>query len=205
MINKSTLLIVNDIDKSVDELQSTLPIHSIRIIKNEDEGKNEFLMDQAKKTIKEAYIATSEMKYIILCAKSFRVEAQNRLLKVLEEPPRNIIFIIVTTSKTSILPTILSRVAVKYKKTKKIVNDFKLNLAKLELKDLYVFLKEHQRINKNDAKDVVESVMYSISKNNIRLTQKELHSFSSAMKLLELNSRPINVITTLLLNLTVKR
>jgi len=205
MITKSTLLIVNDIDKSVEELSSTLPIHSIRIIKNEEEGKNEFLIAQARKTIKEAYIATSETKYIILCANSFRVEAQNTLLKVLEEPPRNIIFIIVTTSKTSILPTILSRVAVKYQKTSKIVSEFKLNLVKLELKDLYSFLKENQRINKNDAKDVVESVMYSINKNNIKLTQKELHSFSSAMKLLKLNSRPINVITTLLLNLMIKR
>ncbi|MEA2019891.1 MAG: DNA polymerase III subunit delta' [Campylobacterota bacterium] len=205
MINKSTLLIVNDIDKSVNELYSTLPTHSIRIIKNEEEGKSEFLIAQAKKTIKEAYIATSEIKYIVLCGESFRVEAQNTLLKVLEEPPKNIIFIIVTTSKTSILPTILSRVAVKYQKTKKIVDEFKLNLAKLELKDLFAFLKENQRINKNDAKDIVESVMYSINKNNIKLTQKELHSFSSAMKLLELNSRPINVITTLLLNLTIKR
>ena len=205
MINKSTLLIVNDIDKAVEELSATLPRHSIRIIRNEEEGKNEFLRDQAKKTIKEAYIATSETKYIILCADSFRVEAQNSLLKVLEEPPKNIIFIIVTTSKTSILPTILSRVAVNYQKTKKTVSEFKLNLAKLELKDIYLFLKENQRINKIDAKDIVESIMYTINKNRIKLTQKELHSFSSAMKLLELNSRPINVITTLLLNLSIKR
>jgi len=205
MITKSTLLIVNDIDKSVEELRSTLPIHSMRIIRNEEEGKNEFLIAQANKTIKEAYIATSEIKYIILCANSFRVEAQNSLLKVLEEPPRNIVFIIITTSKNSILPTILSRVAVKYQKTKKVLHEFKLNLAKLELKDLYIFLKENQRVNKNDAKEIVESIIYSINKNNIKLTQKELHSFSRAMKLLELNSRPINVLTTLLLNLLIKR
>ncbi len=205
MITKSTLLIVNDIDKSVEELRSTLPIHSMRIIRNEEEGKHEFLIAQANKTIKEAYIATSETKYIILCANSFRVEAQNSLLKVLEEPPKNIVFIIITTSKDSILPTILSRVAVKYQKTKKVLHEFKLNLAKLELKDLYIFLKENQRVNKNDAKEIVESIMYSINKNNIKLTQKKLHSFSSAMKLLELNSRPINVLTTLLLNLMIKR
>ena len=47
--------------------------------------------------------------------------------------------------------------------------------------------------------------MFTINKNNIQLSQKELHSFSTAMKLLELNSRPLNVLTTLLLNIMVKR
>jgi len=205
MINKSTLFIVNNIDATLEELSSKLPIHSARVIRNEEEGKNEFLIAEAKRALKEAYVATSDTKYIILCGDSFRVEAQNSLLKVLEEPPRNIIFILVTISKSSILPTILSRVEVKYQKTKKIVNDFALNLSKLELKDLYKYLKENQRISKSDAKEVVESIMYSVNKNNIRLNEKELHSFSSAMKLLELNSRPINVITTLLLNILSKQ
>ncbi len=204
MITKSTLFIINDIDKTVEELSSKLPKHSIRIIRNEEEGKNEFLLLQAQKTIKEAYIATSETKYIFLCGDSFRVEAQNSLLKVLEEPPKNIVFIIVTISKNSILPTILSRVEVKYQKTKKMLNEFQLDLSRLELKDIYSYLKENQRVSKGEAKEIVESIMYSINKNNIRLNEKELHSFSSAMKLLELNSRPINVLTTLLLNLMNK-
>ena len=78
-------------------------------------------------------------------------------------------------------------------------------MQKLELKDIYAYLKENQRISKSEAKNVVESILYSINKNNIQLTQKELHSFSTAMKLLELNSRPLNVLTTLLLNIMVKR
>ena len=204
MINKSTLFIVNDINEALEELKPTLPIHSVRVIRNEEDGKNEFLLTHANKTIKEAYIATSDIKYIIICASLFRVEAQNSLLKVLEEPPKNIVFIMITTSKNSILPTILSRVSVQYQKTKKIVNPFQLDLIKLELKDLYSFLKQNQRITKNDAKDMVESIIYSINDNDIKLTQDELHSFSIAMKLLELNSKPINVLTTLLLMLIDK-
>lgn len=205
MIRTSTLFIVNDIEKSFNEISSTLPKHSVRLIKNEEEGKNEFQLLQAQKAIKEAYIADNETKYIFLCGDSFRVEAQNSLLKVLEEPPKNIIFIIITISKNAILPTILSRVQMKYNKTKKIVEDFTLNVQKLELKDIYNYLKENQRISKNEAKSVVESIMFSINKHNIKLTQKELHSFSTAMKLLELNSRPLNVLTTLLLNIMIKR
>lgn len=205
MIRTSTLFIVNDIEKSFNEISSTLPKHSIRLIKNEEEGKNEFQLLQAQKAIKEAYIADNETKYIFLCGDSFRVEAQNSLLKVLEEPPKNIIFVIITISKNSILPTILSRVQMKYNKTKKIVEEFALNIQKLDLKDIYNYLKANQRISKNEAKSVVESIMFSINKNNIKLTQKELHSFGTAMKLLELNSRPLNVLTTLLLNIMVKR
>jgi DNA polymerase-3 subunit delta' len=205
MIRTSTLYIVNDIEKSLQEITSTLPKHSVRVIKNEEEGKNEFQLLQAKRAIKEAYIADNEIKYIFLCGDSFRIEAQNSLLKVLEEPPKNIIFIIISISKNSILPTILSRVQLKYSKTQKVVEEFSLNVRKLELKDIYQYLKENQRISKSEAKNVVESILFSINKHNIKLTQKELHSFSTAMKLLELNSRPLNVLTTLLLNIMVKR
>ena len=181
MIRTSTLFIVNNIDNSLSEITATLPKHSVRVIRNEEEGKNEFQLLQAQKAIKEAYIADNETKYICLCGDNFRVEAQNSLLKVLEEPPQNIIFIIITLSKNSILPTILSRVQVKYTKTKKIVEEFALNVQRLELKDIYNYLKQNQRISKNEAKNVIESIMFSISKNNIKLSKKELESFSTAM------------------------
>lgn len=205
MVTKSTIFIVNDIAVHTQTLTQTLPKHSVRIIQNEEEGKSEFLISHAHKAIKEAYISTNETKYIFLCADSFRVEAQNSLLKVLEEPPLNIVFIIITTSKNSILPTILSRIQVRYLKTKKSLTPSSLNIQNLELKDVYEFLKNNQRISKNEAKEIIESILYKIHKENIRLSKKELDGFSRAMKLLELNSRPINVITTLLLNILVKK
>ena len=118
MYQQSTLFIVNSVENAFTEISSILPKHNIRVIQNEEEGKHEFLQIHAQKAIKEAYIATAQTKYIFLCGNSFRIEAQNSLLKVLEEPPSNIIFLIITTSKNSILPTILSRVQVKYLKTK---------------------------------------------------------------------------------------
>jgi DNA polymerase III subunit delta' len=205
MINKSSLFVVNNIEQHLETLSFSLPRHSVRIIQNEEEGKTEFLLKEAKKAIKEAYIASNEIKYIFLCGESFGIEAQNSLLKVLEEPPRNIIFILITNSKNSILPTVLSRLEVKYLKTKKILNEFELDLRQLELKDIYKYLKDHQRITKPEAKDIVESILYSANKYKIKLNNKQLQSFSTAMKLLELNSRPISILTTLLLNLLQKR
>ena len=74
-----------------------------------------------------------------------------------------------------------------------------LNLNKLDLKDIYNFLKENQKISKQEAKDIVESILLKVNNQKIKLSQKELEFFSKSIKLLELNSRPINVLTTLLL------
>ena len=142
-IDYSAILIVNDIEATLNELLPKYPLHSTRIIKNEE--KDEFLIAQSTQAIKEAYIASNEKKYIFLCGTTFRKEAQNSLLKVLEEPPRNVIFIIVTNSKTSILPTIYSRLPYKYLKKSILKNESSLNLNKLDLKDIYNFLKRKSK------------------------------------------------------------
>ena len=198
-IDYSTILIVNDVDSTLAELLPNYPIHSTRIIKNEE--KEEFLLVQATQAIKEAYIATSEKKYIFLCGSTFRKEAQNSLLKILEEPPKNVVFIIITNSKSSLLPTIYSRLPYKYLKKSILRNESILDINKLDLKDIYNFLKENQKISKQEGKDIVESILIKVNNQRIKLSHKELDFFSKSIKLLELNSRPINVLTTLLLSL----
>ncbi len=201
----STILIVNDVEESALQVASTLPKHDVRIIKNEEEGKKDFLILHAKQVVKEAYIASERTKYIIFCGEAFTVEAQNSLLKILEEPPKNVVFIMITNSKSGILKTIFSRLPHHYLKTKKQRMSLSLDLAKMELKDIYQFIKEHQRIGKSEAKELIESLLVSANEKKIKLTSKELESFSVAMKLCELNSRPINILTTLLLSLLKKR
>ena len=48
--------------------------------------------------------------YLLLNAQSMSPQAQNALLKVLEEPPAYAVFLLACDSKTKMLPTILSRV-----------------------------------------------------------------------------------------------
>jgi DNA polymerase-3 subunit delta' len=198
-IDYSSILIVNDIEVTLTELLPNYPIHSTRIIKNEE--KEEFLLIQANQAIKEAYIASSEKKYIFLCGSTFRKEAQNSLLKILEEPPKNVVFIIITNSKSSLLPTIYSRLPYKYLKKSVLRNESILDINKLDLKDIYNFLKDNQKISKQEAKEIVESILMKVNNQKIKLSHKELDFFSKSIKLLELNSRPINVLTTLLLSL----
>ena len=198
-IDKSTILIVNDIDKTLNDLSVFYSPHSIRIIKNEE--KDEFQILQATNAIKEAYIASNENKYIFLCGSTFRKEAQNSLLKVLEETPKNVVFIILTSSKSSILPTIYSRMPYKYMKNSLLKEEISLDILKLDLKDIYMFLKDNQRISKNEAKNIVETILLKTTNQNIKLSTSKLDLFSKSTKLLDLNSRPINVLTSLLLSL----
>ena len=204
-LKTSTILIVNDIEESLKDVSATLPKHDTRIIRHEDDGKYDFLIAHAKLAIREAYIATESTKYIILCGSSFTIEAQNSLLKILEEPPKNIIFIMITNSKSGILKTIFSRLPHHYLKTTKIRQKFPIDIKTFELKDVYQFLKQNQRLNKQDTKDLIESLLHTASIQKIKFSTKELDAFATAMKLCELNSRPINVLTTLLLTLMRRR
>lgn len=198
-VETSYILIVKDVDEALNSLIPFYSKHNLKIIKNEE--KDEFLLAQANSAIKEAYISSNEKKYIILCGKSFRKEAQNSLLKVLEEPPLNIVFIIITNSKSSILPTIFSRMPHKFFKSESSKIEIDMDINNLDLKEVYAFLKENQRISKMEAKKTVESILFKVNSQKIKLNEKELNSFSKAIKLLELNSRPINVLTTLFLTL----
>ena len=202
-IDNSSILIVNDIETSLSELTPFYSASQFRIIKNDE--KDEFQLAQATQAIKEAYLSSNEKKYIFLCGSVFRKEAQNSLLKVLEEPPRNIVFIILTNSKSSILPTIYSRIPFKYLKTSILQEEIVLDIKKLDLKDIYNFLKENQRISKNEAKKIIESILLKVNKQNIQLTQKQLDFFSKSVKLLELNSKPINILTALLLSISTSK
>ncbi len=199
IIENSSILIVNSIDDTLSELLPLYPRHSTRVIRNEQ--KDEFLLNEANIAIKEAYIASNETKYIFLCGSSFRLEAQNSLLKVIEEPPKNVIFIIITTSKATILPTIYSRIPYKYLKKSLLKESSSLDIKKLDLKDIYYFLKQNQKISKNEAKELIESLLLKVKDQNMDLNESQLEVFSKSIKLIELNSRPVNVLTALLLSL----
>ena len=200
-INISQILIVSDISEAIDNLSLLIPKNNIRVIRNEIEDNDNFLIEHSLLVLKESYISTKDKKYIILCGNSFNKESQNSLLKLLEEPPGNIIYIILSKSKSSFLQTILSRLPYKIIKRKNIIKDFELDLKKLDLKDIYNFIKDNQRINKIDSKILIESILYSINNNKIKLDNKELEMFSKSIKLIEFNSKPINILTTILLTI----
>lgn len=82
------------------------------IEKESSKNQNSIGLEEIKTLREKIYLKPirSSVKAIILeDAHLLTVEAQNALLKVLEEPPENTIIIISANSKENILPTIISR------------------------------------------------------------------------------------------------
>jgi DNA polymerase-3 subunit delta' len=202
LFEHSQIVICKDIDTYLEEILETLDIHYTRVFKA---SKDSFLIDEARDVIKEAYTSSDKTKYIFICAKTFRIEAQNSLLKILEEPPRNTIFIIVTNSKSVLLPTIHSRLQLSIHDKPEKLQEIEFDFYKLDLAFFINFVNGNKYISKNDSKDYLQALFLNISQNKIRLDEYELEKFSNAFKMIELNSRPINVLTSILLMLLHKR
>jgi len=163
---------------------------------------DEFKVDDAKAVMKEAYIAEEKVKHLIIVATTYRIEAQNALLKLLEEPPRNIVFILIAKSKTALLPTIRSRMqseALAYEKEPFILA---LDIKRMELEDIFNFLKTHRNTSKIELKETIQAILkVALTEAKIRLFERELVLFDKALMLAELNTRPQTILSTLLLTL----
>jgi len=191
----SHIIISNDIDYEIQKLKEQLK--GYRVV---DFIRDEFKIEDAKNVISEAYVSESTLKFIILGAKSFNNISQNSLLKVLEEPPLNIMFIIITPSKSALLPTIRSRLPIKKGKTDIKRLELDINLSRLDYKDIFSFLKEYSKVKKHEAKELVEALYFRATiTDKLILSDMQLENFDTAYRLLELNSRPQSVFAMLLM------
>ena len=82
----------------------------------DDKGrkKREIGVDQIRAVAADAYILPNEARckvYIIDEAESMNVSAQNAALKLLEEPPKNVLFLLCSTNTACLLTTVRSRCA----------------------------------------------------------------------------------------------
>lgn len=161
--------------------------------------KDDFLIDDAREVIREAYIAEENTKTLILAAKSFNEACQNALLKVLEEPPRNIEFIIIAQSKAALLPTVRSRLPLVSRVSTKEEHALDLSLARLQLSELFDFIKANERLSKHEAKTLIEALQHKALEERIMLTKEQLEGFEMAYKLIHLNARLSSVLSMLLM------
>ncbi|MBL0341038.1 MAG: hypothetical protein IPP71_09005 [Bacteroidetes bacterium] len=77
------------------------------------ENKQGFMsVEESADILRKLSLKSFESKYkiqIIWLPEKMRVDASNKLLKIIEEPPDNTVFILVTEHREQLLPTILSR------------------------------------------------------------------------------------------------
>ncbi len=163
--------------------------------------RDDFKIEDAKEVISEAYRSEENTKTLILGAKSFTIPAQNALLKILEEPPRNIVFILLAPNKSTFLPTVRSRLNLKQEHHERFYESLPITLKNLDLSGLFTFVKQHDRLKKHEAKGLIEQLMYqAIHVEKLSLTTAQLEGFEKALRLIELNSRLQSVLVMVLMN-----
>lgn len=197
----SKIIISDDFEEIKQELIAKWGANSLRFIPQNPAV--DFLLEDARAVERESYIAEVEEKIIVLMAHNFRNEAQNFLLKLLEEPPENIKFLIVVPSKNLLLPTIKSRLICEKRQKKKEKFPLHLELEKLDLKAIFDFLKEWEHGDKNE----LMRLIVALSEESIKICDfdaQELEFFYQAYELSKLNTKPSLILATLLLNIYKK-
>lgn len=153
----------------------------------------------ARAIMKESYMAEAHAKIIVILAKSFREEAQNFLLKLFEEPPKNVYFIIVAPSKNVFLPTILSRFMIEKHKIQREKISLNLDLKKMDLANVLAFLKKYENIDKQECLELISALSYECFKQDIKLNDEEIDFFYKAYELAKLNVKPSVLLSTIVL------
>ena len=197
---RSKIVITSDFEALKEEILGLYGVNSVRFFFAED-----FLLENAKEVAAEAYIAESEPKLLVLGAKNFRVEAQNSLLKIIEEPPKNIFFIIAATSKNMLLPTVRSRLVTENRLIKKQREKTGLDYKRLELKEICAFIDEKsalersEKLGKNDLKELIAAIALEATAQGVKFSAEELEYFFKAVRLAELNTKTHALLTPILL------
>ena len=80
-----------------------------------EKGKKNILVSAAREIISDAVILPQKSRrkvFIVRQAETLNINAQNALLKILEEPPASVLFILLSSSRQALLETVVSRCAV---------------------------------------------------------------------------------------------
>jgi DNA polymerase-3 subunit delta' len=200
-LKKGHILISSDVEAECEKLIEELKPFRCVVFFEEN-----FKIEHAKAVVAEAYISESQTKYIILGAFEFTSVAQNSLLKLLEEPPTNIEFIIISPTKSNLLATVRSRLPILKVDTHRQNAMIDLNFSRIDYAEVFHFLKEHSRIKKSEAKELVEAMYHrAIVVDRLILSELQLENFDKAYRLLDLNSRPQSVLAMLIMSFVKER
>ncbi len=140
---------VSDLDKLATDFISAQNFSDVTNIELESFG-----IDDSRNLIKSAYrqpAGQNEKKLIVVRVGSFTLEAQQSLLKVLEEPPLSTTFLFLLPSENSVIPTLKSRFleyAREFENVTDVVNENFAEFCALGYKDRLALIVK--RLDKDD-------------------------------------------------------
>ncbi|WP_345969339.1 DNA polymerase III subunit delta' [Sulfurimonas sp. HSL1-6] len=192
---RSHIILAEEIEERFEAFKKA--VHPSRVV---GFVRDDFLIEDAKAVIAEAYISEASLKYVVLAAKQFNIYSQNALLKLLEEPPTNIALVIIAPSKSVLLPTVRSRLPILNELSGEAPQGVELTLGSLDLGALYGFVTSVGRMDRHESKALIERLFYQASVvEKLPLSTEQLDAFAQAFRLLEVNARLQNVLLTVLM------
>ena len=187
-------------DASIEGLSSTLNIQ-IQIFPKPYKGQKDLLVEDVEDIMEAAYL-TGDERLFILRSDNYSSVVQNRLLKLLEEPPVWVKFCILANSKSAILPTIRSRLPSFSENNKRDLPKIGIELKKITPQSMFEELKRVEKLDREDAKNYLfamldEYIKYRMFEEPTRNTAV-LELFERSFRLLSLNTSPKIVFATIL-------
>ncbi|GAA7567376.1 DNA polymerase III subunit delta' [Helicobacter pylori] len=192
MKNFNRLIYTDNLEESLEEVASLFKHHIKFYTEIVEKDKKviktfnkDFKIEHAKEVISKVHLKHSELNAFLIAAPSYGIEAQNALLKILEEPPNNVCFIMFAKSPNHVLATIKSRLIKEDKRQKIPLKPLDLDLSRLDLKDIYAFLKNLDKENfdsRENQREKIESLLESVNRHKIPLNEQELQAFDLAIK-----------------------
>jgi len=124
----------------------------IELIKEKENSQGKITAEECNDIIRKLSLKSfeSEYKILIMWMPEYMGAEGNKLLKLIEEPPSNTLFILVTENESLVLPTIVSRCQL-------------IKIPSLEIKDI-----EQALIDRNKTESSIARQVASISEGNYR-------------------------------------
>jgi len=181
----SKIVITNDFQKAVSELDADERIE-VKELKIEDIEKIKNI----------AYMASREKRTILIAAEKYPPVSQNALLKLLEEPPQNVDFILLAKSKYSLLETIKSRLPLEKREYKTELRN-SIDITTLSNDKILELLKGDYETEE------LKAMIYDILKSR-KLDGEQMELLGECVRMLELNIDKKAVLAVILLNIKEK-
>ncbi|WP_456449535.1 DNA polymerase III subunit delta' [Hydrogenimonas sp.] len=202
MASPTSKIVLSDrFDEIYETLRGAFPDALFHRIEADD-----FLIEHAKEAVERASLTSESEKIILLAAKRFTPIAQNKLLKIIEEPPPKTHFVLVTPSKSGLLPTVRSRLPIENRMESGSEEVSGVDLERFDLARLFDLLQENRRIDAKKAKTLIETLSREAMRSGrYRLDEGLLRTFSESVRLLDMGSPPHFVLTRLGLKLLERK
>lgn len=198
----SQVIITSRFEETLAQLQD-LAQENERFVPIIREGN--FLVEDAKLAIEKAYLASYEKTIIVLAADVFSPVVQNKLLKVIEEPPAKTDFVLMLPTKATLLGTIRSRLPITILDEVEEVEALGLEMERLDVRSVYDFIQKHKRIDGAGAKTLLETLANAaIRSGRYDLDERTLTLLHQSRQALDKGSPPSFVLTGVLLKLLAR-